>query len=431
MMSESTLNMHFSNDFLKKVREQFLYIDEDPILKKERLFFDNAGGSLRLKQANHIFSIIDGIPDCSERNHKAAKHLIDIQKKGIVDLQTIFNVKQGSFATYLTASQAIFQTTGIIAEHIQGTNIVTTSLEHPAAYDAASFYANKLNKELRVAKSNPLTGGVNVEDILALIDQDTVLLSVIYASNISGAILDIEQIVQEARKKKPNLFIMVDAVQHAPHGLIDIEKTPVDVINFAPYKFFGVRGCGIAYLSERAALLPHHKLKGKKETEWGLGTPAPAHYAAISAIVDYVCWLGGHFTTVNARRQLFAAGMEAIGKQERSLLKIMLDGTPNVKGLREIKGVTVHLDDHDLSKRDFIVAISIEGTNHEDAVRQYEQHGVIVYERLNTSIYSKRMLDSFGMKGAIRISPLHCHTIQEIETFLRTTEMISNQHKKH
>lgn len=178
-----------------------------------------------------------------------------------------------------------------------------------------SFYANKLNKELRVAKSNPLTGGVNVEDILALIDQDTVLLSVIYASNISGAILDIEQIVQEARKKKPNLFIMVDAVQHAPHGLIDIEKTPVDVINFAPYKFFGVRGHGIAYLSERAAS-PHHKLKGKKETEWGLGTPAPAHYAAISAIVDYVCWLGGHFTTVNARRQLFAAGMEAIGKQE-------------------------------------------------------------------------------------------------------------------
>nr|MDH3176589.1 aminotransferase class V-fold PLP-dependent enzyme [Bacillus pumilus] len=139
-----------------------------------------------------------------------------------------------------------------------------------------------------MAKSNPLTGGVNVEDILALIDQDTVLLSVIYASNISGAILDIEQIVQEARKKKPNLFIMVDAVQHAPHGLIDIEKTPVDVINFAPYKFFGVRGCGIAYLSERAALLPHHKLKGKKETEWGLGTPTPAHYAAISAIVDYV-----------------------------------------------------------------------------------------------------------------------------------------------
>lgn len=37
-MNETKLNMHFSNDLLKKVREQFLYIDEDPILKKERLF---------------------------------------------------------------------------------------------------------------------------------------------------------------------------------------------------------------------------------------------------------------------------------------------------------------------------------------------------------------------------------------------------------
>lgn len=84
---------------------------------------------------------------------------------------------------------------------------------------------------------NPLTGGVDVEDIIELIDQDTCLLTFMYASNVSGALLDAEKIVVEARKIKPDLYIVADAVQHAPHGIIDVSKVPVDGINFAPYKF--------------------------------------------------------------------------------------------------------------------------------------------------------------------------------------------------
>src|SRR5690625_2592655 len=133
------------------------------------------------------------------------------------DIRTVFNAKEGSIGIYYTASQAIFQLTGTIAENIEGTNIVTTALEHPSAYDAAKFYANKLDKEFRVAPTNPVTGGVDVDEIVRLIDEDTCFLSVIYASNISGAILDIENIVKEARKIKPDLYIIVDAVQHAPH----------------------------------------------------------------------------------------------------------------------------------------------------------------------------------------------------------------------
>jgi len=48
----------------------------------------------------------------------------------------------------------------------------------------------------------------------------------------------------------PGLYVVVDAVQHAPHGLIDLHKTPVDAINFAPYRFFGCRGSGFTWLSD-------------------------------------------------------------------------------------------------------------------------------------------------------------------------------------
>lgn len=419
----------FNNDVLKEIREQFSYIEMDPLQKRERLFFDNAGGSFRLIKATESFNKIDSIPNCPLRDHKTSEYLLEVEQEGIKDIRTIFNANAGSINTYFSASQAIFEITGVIAENIEGTNIVTTSLEHPSAFDSAKFYANKLGKELRIAQTNSVTGGVDVEEITKLIDQKTILLSVIYASNVSGAILDIESIVKEARKIKPDLYIVVDAVQHAPHGVIDVEKTPVDVINFAPYKFFGIRGCGIAYLSERAAKLPHHRLFGKEDGDLQLGSPVPAHFAAISEIVNYVCWIGNKFSNEPDRRTLFIEGMNRIALHERALLEILLNGTDNVSGLRHIPGLTVHLDYEDLSKRDLIIAISIDGLDHSEAVKQYEKKGVIVFERVATSIYSKRMMESFGLTGAIRVSPIHCHCTEEIERFLLITQEIVEEAK--
>lgn len=428
-MSELVEGKLFSEHMLKEIRKRFAYITSDPISNKERLFFDNGGGSLRLKKVIEIFSHIDMIPDHPQRGNKTAQHLANIIETGLEDIRTIFNATEGSIVTYLTASQAMFEITRLIAENIEGTNIVTTALEHPSAYDSASFYANKLSKELRVAQSNPITGGVDVEDITKLIDKDTVLLSVIYASNISGAILDIETIVKEARKIKPNIYIVVDSVQHAPHGLIDIEEIAVDAATFAPYKFFGVRGSGIAYLSERAANLPHQRLLGKDEGDLQLGSPIAAHYAAISEIVDYVCWIGSQYSNETDRRRLYEEGMTRISLHERALLNVLLDGTDNAKGLRHIPEVNVYFDDEDLSKRDLIVSISIDNIGFEEAVSRYEDKGIIVYERVASNLLSKRILDSFGVNGVIRVTPLHCNSVEEIETFLQVTQQIVDENK--
>jgi cysteine desulfurase/selenocysteine lyase len=38
------------------------------------------------------------------------------------------------------------------------------------------------------------------------------------------------------------------------------------------------------------------------------------------------------------------------------------------------------------------------------------------------------MLESFGMTGAIRVSPLHCHAPSDIDRFLRVTGQIAASH---
>jgi len=418
----------FSDVLMREVRQRFLGIERDHH-GRERLYFDNAGGSFRLKAAVERFAQVDAIPDNAERIHATAVELQDIQARGSDDLRTILNARGGSVYASLTASGAMFDMVRAIAENVPGTNMVTTVLEHPSAFDAMSLYAQRLGRELRVARSNSATGGIDVDEIVRLVDKDTCLLNVIYASNISGAKLDMEAIVRRVREIKPDLYILVDAVQHAPHGLIDLQKTPVDGINLAPYKFFGCRGSGLAWLSERASVLPHHKLAAKKSDYWDLGSSAPWQFAVLTEIVDYVCWLGAHFTDAADRRALFVAGITHIELHERALLSVLLDGTAQVPGMRAMDGVNVFLDHDDLTRRDLILGIGFDRIDCTQAVVEYAKRGVTVYERVATSLYSKRMLESFGLAGTVRVSPLHCNSVADMEKFLRITQEIAGERR--
>lgn len=414
----------FPEALMQEIVARFHHVERD-IDGRERLFFDNAGGSFRLKTAVEAYASIDALPDCPERIHERARYLQDVQARGENDIRTILNAESGSIYASLTASGAMFDMVRAIMENVPGTNAVTTILEHPSSYDAMSLYAERTGKTLRVARSNPETGGVDADEVVSLVDENTALLSVMYASNISGAKLDIATIVERARAKKPGLFIVVDAVQHAPHGVIDLTKTPVDGINFAPYKFFGCRGSGMSWLSPRAAQLPHHRLSAKQPGEWELGSPAPAQFAVVSAIVDYVTWIGQYFSDDNDRRALFVEGMRRIELHERALLFSMLNGVGGEQGLRNMHGVEVYWDQPDLTKRDLIVGVGFENLEPTEAVREYEKRGVIVYERVASSLYSGRMLKSFNLSGAVRISPLHCHTPRDIARFLAITEELA------
>ena len=163
---------------------------------------------------------------------------------------------------------------------------------------------------------------------------------------------------------------------------------------------------------------------------WELGSPTPGNFAAMSAVVDYVCWLGGHFIQSDDRRTLFVTGMEHIHLQERALLHTMLEGTQNVPGLRHIPGVHVYVDTEDLTHRDLIVAMGIDGLDMTRCVEEYQKRGVTTFERVNTSVYSKRIVEAVGLTGAIRVSPLHCHTVADIETYLRVTQELAQAFAK-
>ena len=403
---------------LNELRKKFKYVDAQANGKK-RVFFDNAGGSLRLIDAEERFHAIDLHPDASEHLNTLALELLDIENKGREDIRTLFNAKHGAIATGYTASQLMMEAVRIVSENVKGTNVVTTCLEHPSSFDAMSMYAEKYGRELRVAKANPITGGIDTEEVISLIDKDTAIVSVMAASNISGHIMDIAAIAKQAKAINPDIIVISDAVQHAPHGTIDPENDGIDVMNFAPYKFFGIRGFALMYISDRVKNWPHHRLLGSASDNWEIGSPGTANFAAMSAIVDYVCGVGKKTAAHDAdRRQLFEAGMKNIANHERALLELMLEGTETAPGLRHIPGINVKMDDPDLNKRDLIIGIEFANMDAVKAREELEKRGVVAFERMANSIYSARMLEQFNSPGVVRMSPLHVNTPEEITFFL-------------
>lgn len=152
-------------------------------------------------------------------------------------------------------------------------------------------------------------------------------------------------------------------------------------------------------------------------------TTALEHPSSYDAAALYAKRLGKELRVAPGNAETGGIDTEAIVGliDERTCLLVVIYAS-NISG--GIQGVTVLLDHDDLQRRDLILAIGLAGIDHSRAVREYEKRGVIVYERVNSSIYSKRMLESFALDGAVRVSPLHCHTFDDVDRFLDVTREI-------
>lgn len=414
----------FPKELEEFITSSFSFLNNDPYVD-DRMFFENAGGALRLKSVVDAQSQITALPDNPDRPHKTAVDVRDIIKQGTEDVRLFLNAKDGSIATGLTASKLMFEIVSTIADAAKPGNIITTSIEHPSSYDACAFAAEQNNHELRVAQANPISGSIPLENILSLVDEDTILVSVILTSNITGAMHDIKKYSQAIKEKNPETIIVVDGVQGAPHGVIDVDDWGIDAINIAPYKMFGNRGVGFAYLSDRIASLPHHRLLATDTKNWDVGSPTPTNYISFTKIIDYICEIGQYFNSSTNRRLLIVEGMHRIHLQEQAILNRLINGSDDVLGVKDIQNVTVHFEEENGVHQDLILALTFDNISCADAVEIYGEHNILVFARESSSYYSQRILEAVNLDSIVRVSPIHCHTAKDIDRFLQVTKLIA------
>lgn len=415
-MNKSQQGRLFSPELTELLRSQIIF-DENI------LYFENAGGSLTLKSCCDAASELNAIPDFAGRPTPEGKWLGEEQEKGLADAMLLFGAKSGALLAELTVSKAIFTVIGTILASCPKGNVVTTELDHPASYDGCRYYGNMYGMEFRSAPIDMASGSVDVDALLKLIDKNTVLLSVIHASNITGAHVDMKRLVKEARAINPDIYIVADSTQHVPHAVMDVEELGIDATGFAPYKLLGKRGLGLAWVSERVASLPHPRFLDGAVNDWDLGGYEPAGIVGISRVVDYICQIGSYYSDSPDRRTLIVEGMKAIELHERALMYRMIHGSEKCRGVKDIPGVTLHFVE-DLTRRDAILPMTFSGMDADEVMEKYFAAGIYVFNRSASSIMSKRVLDGIGLPVIVRISPMHYHTVEEIDRFLAVTEDI-------
>ena len=148
-------------------------------------------------------------------------------------------------------------------------NAVTTAGEHSAVAVPFSELKNRGIAEPRIA---PLLkdGRVDVEKLLALVDDKTSFVSVMHVNNEIGAINDVNSIAKLVKAKNPRVIFHVDGVQ--AYGKIPFRMAKeIDLYSISAHKIGGLKGVG-ALIKRKSLLLPAYLIGGGQESGRRSGT---------------------------------------------------------------------------------------------------------------------------------------------------------------
>jgi cysteine desulfurase len=129
--------------------------------------------------------------------------------------------------------------------------IITTAVEHPAVLETSRYLASKgvFTRETGVDGK----GMINVDEICESINENTIV-SAMWANNETGVIFPIEEIVKKAHSY--GATVHTDAVQAVGKINVDVQKTPVDILNFSGHKIHAPKGVGVIFIRNGVKIEP-------------------------------------------------------------------------------------------------------------------------------------------------------------------------------
>jgi len=398
------------------IRDRFAHVDTCPV-QGDRVFFENAGGALTLKSVVETSTRYAAIPDNQGRDNPLSRELGATIARAKADTMTFLNASSGQVFVGESGTELLFRMiSNAIIESEEGGSVLGTTLEHPASRSAAQRWAKIARKDYIAVPHDDATGSVEAADYASLVRPDTRVATIIHTSPVTGMAVDVKSVARAIRAVAPDCYIVVDGIQHAAHGRLDVDSYDIDGYAISPYKVFSRHGYGIAWISDRLTALPHDSLIDGPEGTWELGTRDTGAYATLSDVVGYFDWLGGHFTESPAPRARLEAAGEAIHAHERTLTDAMLHGTGNLKGLADMPQVRI-VGGVDNPRREGLVCAWVEGHDSGEIIRALGERGIRVHIR-KADHYSGNILVPLGREDCIRVSLCHYNTVSEVARFL-------------
>ena len=318
-----------------KVRARFPMIDRDSS-GAPRIYLNTGAGSLTVDTAAEAARDAQGrlnpMPGAVASGETETAALHARVRDLVADFVHGGSGREVSFHQSATAAlfNLAFGLRGLLSP---SANLVVTDLDHMANVSPwETVWGEGRGAEVRRARVTP-EGALDIGHLLAQVDPRTGLLALTSASNGTGSVVRLQEVVAEVRRVAPDCLVVVDAVHHAPHGVIDVLAGDVDFLVFSGYKVFGPM---LGVLWGRAGLLEKLRpfrvetnkdvLPGKLE----MGMLNNASLAALEAALEYLLWLSGQLEGPAAvpagRVSRFRSVMTAIAEYEEQISRLVLEG---------------------------------------------------------------------------------------------------------
>ncbi len=156
---------------------------------------------------------------------------------------------------------------GILAAAPNKRKIITTRVEHPAVLAVCREQENHGYTviELGVDKK----GRLDLSELEQQVDDDTALVTIMYANNETGVIFPIEQIAELVTSK--GVVFHTDAVQAVGKIPLDLSNSNINLLSISGHKLHGPKGAGVLFVRKGTRLSPY-QLGGHQESGKRAGT---------------------------------------------------------------------------------------------------------------------------------------------------------------
>ena len=181
-----------------------------------------------------------------------------------------------------------------------GNNIVLTPMEHHSNLVPWQELAREKNAAIRYIPLDD-EGVLDLSTIGSIIDDQTILVSIVHMSNALGTINPVKELCDLAHTKGAKF--LVDGAQSVPHMVVDVQEIDCDFMAFSGHKMMGPTGIGCLYAKKDVLETMKPFLTGGEmvlevsyeKASWAdlpmkfeAGTPNIADAIALGVAVDYL-----------------------------------------------------------------------------------------------------------------------------------------------